>query len=339
MGAKCSSDHNNDGVEVLSAISREFSAKKVEKMFDLLDDNQNKRLSFQEFSAMWTVLGLSPDTPEIKSKTFNAADSNNDGGISFKEFQEFVMQCKSSFPEGDDGNRGGAGADAHFHWGYEKHNGPDTWKEHFSAACGCRQSPIDIAMNIVKKNPKEAKISVHYKDSVVNILNNGHTVQWTVEDGGFIIIDGKKFNLAQFHFHHPSEHMINGKNYPICFHFVHVSEGGELAVLGLVFERDIFGEKFLDCITSLEPPPAHTTGKLPSVPLSSLTLLKSQYVHYHGSLTTPPCSEGVLWYVNKTPAKISFAQLAWFKLCIGFENARPIQDLNDRELFEQAISF
>lgn len=221
---------------------------------------------------------------------------------------------------------------APFHWGYEASNGPDIWSKHFSAASGMEQSPIDIDVSQVNRSNEEMAVEVNYLPSKVTVVNNGHAVQWTPEDAGHIVIKGKKYNLVQFHHHCPSEHTFSGNVYPIEVHFVHQhKESGELAVLGHLFELGEMNELIAN-ITTMKPP-SKADGEINAgiVDFSKICLT-GNYVHYKGSLTTPPCSEGVIWYVCTTLSKISDKQVEWFRACVPHDTARPIMPLNGRDL-------
>jgi len=226
--------------------------------------------------------------------------------------------------------------DSEYSWGYDSHNGPDTWCAHYEAANGKIQSPIDVNLLNVKDVKGLPHVTHHYKNCKAVCVNNSHTVCWTVEDGGHILIDEKRFDLVQFHYHCPSEHYINGEQFPLCLHFVHVSEDGTLAVLGRVFKFGATSNNFIDAITQSKPLKAHEKFKVDEIPFQHLNAT-GDYVHYPGSLTTPPCSEGVLWHVKETLDEISHAQENWFRSCLSFDNARPLQDLNDRDLVRVRI--
>lgn len=165
-------------------------------------------------------------------------------------------------------------------------------------------------------------------------------MQWTTRtNSGGVYIGNKNYDLLQFHFHIPSEHFINGEPKNIEIHFVHqCQEDKELAVLGFLFSKGEVGTRFIDDIISTNA--LTKKGDSAKVQYVNLNLLDvaGEYVHYAGSLTTPPCSEGVKWFVNSKVQTITADQLAWFRKCIDHNNARSICKLNDRELCTRNIS-
>lgn len=222
-------------------------------------------------------------------------------------------------------------------WGYETHNGPDTWYDKYEAAKGKHQSPIDLQINSgggsehVRRDDY-SMVKVSYNTTKCTVENNGHTVQWTPANGGFVTVGGKTYDLVQFHFHIPSEHTFNSKPKALEIHFVHQEKAtGTLLVLGHLFEFGDYNE-FIQSICNCTPPSEGEKLHLPPIDLASLPGLDGSYIHYQGSLTTPPCSEGVQWYVNKSCGKVAYAQVSWFQKSIPFENARPVQKLEGREL-------
>ena len=218
------------------------------------------------------------------------------------------------------------------HWTYGGEEGPSHWGELDPAyelcGTGINQSPIDIT------SPSEqdlANIVFHYQPSEVNILNNGHTVQVNYDAGSYIELDGIRYDVAQFHYHAPSEHEIDGQLFPAELHLVHRSADAKLAVVGLLLEEGSANMAFDPFINNL---PAETSEvKDAGVRINAMDFLpgiQTTY-RYSGSLTTPPCSEGVSWLVMTTPVELSSAQLS--KLEGLFEgNNRPIQPLNERSL-------
>jgi len=221
------------------------------------------------------------------------------------------------------------------HWGYTGEGSPDNWStlkpEYQVCANGKNQSPIDIQKAVKSKTLKD--IQFNYKDTNLGVLNNGHTIQVNYAPGSFAVIGGKKYNLLQFHFHSPSEHTLSGKPYPLEMHLVHKGADG-LAVVG-VFFKDGKENPFLKDIWA-NMPSEHNKPKATSVKINALKALpaKKGYFHYSGSLTTPPCSEGVNWNVLSTPVEASGSQVKSF-LDLIKANARPVQPLNGRVIQEK----
>ncbi|WP_106767865.1 carbonic anhydrase [Paenibacillus faecalis] len=222
-------------------------------------------------------------------------------------------------------------------WSYEGATGPEHWgdlsPEYAKCSTGLNQSPVPL-MNQGKKT--DSKMTFHYEAFVPTIVNNGHTIQVDVPEGNYALIDGEKYNLLQFHFHTPSEHTYNGKLLEMEIHLVHQNEQGNLAVIGM-FIKEGSANKSLDLIFNNLPAsqeePVTTDEK---ITLNSLFHKKSKFITYDGSLTTPPCTEGVTWYVFDKPVKLTRTQIDAFK-DIFPNNSRPVQPLNDRLLYKGTL--
>jgi len=221
------------------------------------------------------------------------------------------------------------------HWTYEGAEGPASWGsiDPAYATCGTgkSQSPIDIA----KANAQDlANIVFHYQPSEVNILNNGHTVQMNYDAGSSIEIDGTTYNVAQLHYHAPSEHTLNGKAFAAELHIVHKSADGKLAVVGIMIEEGATAnpayQPLLDSMSAQKSDVKDAGVKINAADL--LPKVQTTF-RYSGSLTTPPCLEGVNWNVMTVPVQLSADQIAAFtKIFEG--NNRPVQPVNDRPLVE-----
>jgi carbonic anhydrase len=222
------------------------------------------------------------------------------------------------------------------HWSYSGATGPAHWgslsPEYALCSTGRSQSPIDI----VSSNPRDlSNIAFSYQPAPLNIVNNGHTVQVNYAPGSFIQIDGDRFDLAQFHFHSPSEHLVGGAQAAAEMHLVHKSPDGRLAVVGVMLVEGDHNPA-LDSIWS-NIPAAGKTATPPSVTVSAAALLpKDQRTfRYDGSLTTPPGTEGVKWNLMVAPVTLSSSQLAQFRRHYHGNN-RPVQNLNGRMILQDS---
>ncbi len=228
------------------------------------------------------------------------------------------------------------------HWDYEGVEGPGHWAmlepSYMACETGRQQSPINIEMP--QHEEKQEELSFHYQPTPLRVLNNGHTIQVNYQEGSYLRLNGKSYKLRQFHFHDPSEHHIDGKTYPMEMHLVHQDDAGHTLVVGLLLAFGKENQVFARAGDFLEE---HTGHRLSSkvgevsidAPINVMDLLPSNTHHfsYHGSLTTPPCSEGVQWIILKTPIEVSKVQAERFITTIG-PNARPIQPLGEREILE-----
>lgn len=200
-------------------------------------------------------------------------------------------------------------------------------QESWDFTSGDMQSPIDIKTDVVEKMSEDVgTIKVDYSPSISKAENNGHSIQ--VTDSGSAEINGRHFNLSQFHFHAASEHTIDGKHYPLEAHFVNVAQSGRIAVIGVFFKEgkeNIGFQEVLDDVTDKKDAPITDIGEM--LPTNT------SYYHYLGSLTTPPLSENVEWYVMKEPVEVSATQIESFKKLYDHNN-REIQELNGRKIIE-----
>lgn len=229
-------------------------------------------------------------------------------------------------------------------WGYVGDNGPAHWAElspDFSECkAGKNQSPVNLGRLVDAKLPK---IGFSYYGPPKAIVNNGHTVQVTTGPNNKILVDNDVFELKQMHFHSPSEHTINGKHLPLEAHFVHKDKNGKIAVVAVMFHIDkpnhaidTLWKQVPNTIgqTAMLKPPAGSCGLAPEVGACGLLPRNKDYLRYSGSLTTPPCSEGVIWIVLKKPMSVSKEQVAAFRKGMKHANNRPIQGLNARLVLE-----
>ena len=223
------------------------------------------------------------------------------------------------------------------HWSYEGEEGPEHWGEiadlYRMCSEGKNQSPIDLTVDVHAGLPE---LVFDYHSSNLLETNTGHSIQQNVKPGSFFTITGRdvRYQLKQFHFHSPSEHKIKGRSYAMELHFVHVSDDGALAVVGVMIDE---GEEHpvLNQLWSWMPENAGDTIEQ-AIGIEETNLLPPtrEYFAYSGSLTTPPCSEGVVWVVLKTPIEASAEQIARFKERVGPATNRPVQPHNARLILD-----
>lgn len=220
------------------------------------------------------------------------------------------------------------------HWSYDGDSGPANWSkinvDWAKCGNGSRQSPIDIRDGM---KVELEQISFDYHPSSFNVVDNGHTVQVGVSGGNYITVQNRMFELQQFHFHRPSEERINGKAFEMVVHLVHRDAEGRLAVLALLLERGA-PQATIQTVWNNLPLEKFETMQ-PTILLDPAEMLPARrdYYTYMGSMTSPPCSEGVLWLVMKQPVQASPAQMALFSRLYPL-NARPIQPANGRIIKE-----
>lgn len=218
-----------------------------------------------------------------------------------------------------------AGHDAGAAWAYEGSGAPEHWgdlaDEYRTCTTGEQQSPIDLPA------PQGgAALDVDGSGPVRGVTaDNGHTVQFTADDGATTVVGGAELDLVQVHFHAGSEHTRAGRDTAAEFHFVHASESGELTVLGVLAERGAHNPAYDDLIAGATA----GAGRAGTVDVEAMLPAKRAFATYQGSLTTPPCTEGVRWIVLEQPVELGADQLADLEAAhVG--NARPVQPLGDR---------
>lgn len=217
-------------------------------------------------------------------------------------------------------------------WSYEGGTGPANWgtlgSEFATCGSGRAQSPIDLAA--ADAPGKQPKVVVDYRPLPLTILHNGHTVEVEVGNGSRITLDGKAYELLQFHFHTPSEHKVDGKAFPAEVHFVHRAADGELAVIG-AFISGSSGRQALADVIALAPARKTAAWTYTWVTVDPARILPAptSFWSYGGSLTTPACSEGVRWMVERAPLPLSKEHIALLGKAMG-PNARPVQPINGR---------
>ncbi|MBI1364225.1 MAG: hypothetical protein GC134_09595 [Proteobacteria bacterium] len=218
------------------------------------------------------------------------------------------------------------------HWGYDGAGAPVYWgdlDESFkTCTTGNVQSPVDIRPNSEQANL--SPLTLNYKTTGMHILNNGHTVQLNYDKGSTMQVGNDVYDLVQLHFHTPSENLIDGKRFPMEMHLVHKRGDGTLGVLGVMIQEgraNTTATRIWDNMPMQQQ--AETT--IPGSDFNVLDLIPGD-LHYYGfmgSLTTPPCTEGVHWHVLQTPITFSAEQIEQFRKAFAM-NARPPQHLNGR---------
>ncbi|MFW1859487.1 carbonic anhydrase [Acinetobacter defluvii] len=219
-------------------------------------------------------------------------------------------------------------------WGYETNNAPDKWaslSEKYHACSGLNQSPIDI------KNTTSAKLEplkFNYAANAKSIVNNGHTIQVDFNTGNTLTLDGQEFVLKQFHLHSPSENKINGVSYPMEMHLVHANAQGELAVVAVMYQQSQANPSLAQIWSNLPKQAGQSFTFTGNLSAASFLPKKLDYYRFNGSLTTPPCTEGVRWIVLKEIQSTSEAQLNAFTQLLSHPNNRPVQPVNARMILE-----
>jgi carbonic anhydrase len=228
------------------------------------------------------------------------------------------------------------------HWDYGTERGPASWgkldAEYAKCGDGASQSPIDFSTTAtaaapdvtMSYSPQELRI-VHHEHKA-DLVNTGHSIQVNFPGADTLVIGGTAYTLVQFHFHSPSEHTVNGKHYPLEMHFVHKSADNKLAVVGVFVEEGQRHPVFDPVLKNLPKEKGKEVHfENVSVNVDDLLPRNRSTYRYEGSLTTPPCSEGVSWIVFTTPVEFSPEQIGAFRGVLNGNN-RPTQPLNARQV-------
>ena len=228
------------------------------------------------------------------------------------------------------------------HWGYTGRAAPENWAslDPKFALCdrGKEQSPVDLTGTVpiedadIERRVNETVLTVTQRARVMDLVDNGHTVQITNDMPMSTEVGGIHYEMVQFHFHAPSEHTIDGEHAPLEAHFVHKSAAGELAVIGILVEvgaHDVLWEPIIASLPDGPGDDRHVEGL--DLDMNELRPLPRRYYRYEGSLTTPPCSEGVQWIVMAEKRQISSAQMDAMVSHLH-DNNRPVQPLGSRKI-------
>jgi len=223
-------------------------------------------------------------------------------------------------------------------WTYEGATGPQHWGDLDPkfAVCskGRAQSPIDIA---APQGVNLTDLTFNYSPTTLNVINTGETIRINYDAGSSIVYNEITYNLVQFHFHHPSEHTINGKAFDLELHLVHQDSAGNLAVVGVLITKGKADNPAYASIFDNLPAQAGTKAVPTKLNVDDLLPKDRRYYTYLGSLTTPPCTQGVRWLLLTTPIELSQKQIDTFSTIFHL-NARPVQPLNNRDVLQDTIS-
>ena len=217
------------------------------------------------------------------------------------------------------------------HWGYDGEAAPEHWGELAPAFAACsagqNQSPVDISGEVKSAVPK---LHFDYKSQATEVLNNGHTVQVNFAPGSTMRLGDHRFELKQMHFHVPSENHVHGKSFAMEGHLVHQDKDGKLAVVAVMYKPGK-AQGTIGKVWRQMPENAGDKQAFEGRVRAGEFLPKNRgYYYFSGSLTTPPCSEGVSWVVLKTAVDAGPEQFERFAHVMHHPNNRPVQPLNAR---------
>jgi carbonic anhydrase len=229
-------------------------------------------------------------------------------------------------------------------WSYDGPRGVDHWSELDPdyAACnaGKEQSPIDI--QTAQKADLPALRFEYKSEPLKFLINNGYTIRVNYHDapgsGNFLTVGGERYQLTQFHFHHPSEEYVQGKPYEMEAHFMHQAEDGKIAGV-TVFLKAGKANAMVQQLWDHMPVTESKEEEIAGVEINPGALLPIDlsYYMYMGSQTAPPCTEGVTWFVMKTPVEISAEQISAFAKLYPHD-VRPVQPLNKRVVKQTSMN-
>ncbi|MDH4099127.1 MAG: carbonic anhydrase family protein [Nitrospirota bacterium] len=231
---------------------------------------------------------------------------------------------------------GSAYASGGGHWTYSGNTGPDHWAtldSKFSACAGMNQSPINIDTKTAIEAQLDA-VKINYTSSSTEVLNNGHAIQVNFAKGSTITIDNTEFELKQYHLHYPSENTINGESFPMELHLVHADKNGNLAVIGIMFKEGAANSQLAAVWKKMPRKEGEKNALSGDLKATGVLPDSKDYYRFNGSLTTPPCSEGVRWIVMKNPITASKDQIKEFEHTMHHPTNRPVQPVNARPILK-----
>jgi carbonic anhydrase len=221
------------------------------------------------------------------------------------------------------------------HWAYKGNEGAEHWgmlsPAYMACEAGSHQSPINIAMP--RHARTQERLAPMYLPGSGQVLHTGHTIQVNVQAGGGLFLNGRPYVLRQFHFHDPSEHRVDGRAASMELHLVHDDARGHILVIGVLLDVGAASEGLAAIWTRL-PGAAGERSSVSMINVPALLPADTHHFSYHGSLTTPPCTEGVQWIVLRDRLTLSPEQLQAFVSLVG-RNARPVQPLHGRNVTEE----
>ena len=215
-----------------------------------------------------------------------------------------------------------AAAEEHLDYGNQ-----DEW----TFESGEMQSPINIETGAAEAMVEDGSLTLDYAEEIIDVVDNGHSIE--MEDGGQATIAGRSFELMQFHLHSPSEHTLDGEYFPIELHFVHKAQDGRLAVIAVFFKEGTENAAFQSILDDVKANEESTVASGLSLNVAELLPANKSYYHYLGSLTTPPLTENVEWYVMANPVEVSAEQIAAFNEYYQGNN-REVQPLGERSVLK-----
>jgi carbonic anhydrase len=223
-------------------------------------------------------------------------------------------------------------------WSYEGAKGPEHWgdldPDYAACKTGKEQSPIDIRHAAAAQLPA---LIFDYKRGPLRIINNGHTavrVNYPPGNGNFLLVGGTRYELTQFHFHRPSEETIRGKSYDMVIHLMHQAGDGKVAAVAVLLKAGQTN-RTVQQLWEHMPQSESKETEIPGVEVDPAGLLpiNRAYYTYGGSQTAPPCTEGVTWFVLKTPVEVSAEEIRSFAALYPHD-VRPPQAQNGRRVME-----
>ncbi|MGQ7246865.1 carbonic anhydrase [Halomonas sp. V046] len=216
-------------------------------------------------------------------------------------------------------------------WSYSGPNGPHRWAEvsdeYELCASGHQQSPVHLHRGVDASLPL---LDVEYPAPATQVVHDGHTVKLQSPAGNTLRLDGESYALKQVHFHAPAEHRLRGRHFPLEAHLVHADGAGNLAVVAVLYEIGATDAALASLMGELPHAGSARQALAPGLDPAALLPDERDYFRLDGSLTTPPCSEGVSWVVLRTAKTLDEDQLDAVEQAIGFDNNRPRQPLNGR---------